>query len=139
MESGTLVGNEIQYILAKALPQAVTFPGFIHRLDFNRLQCYGSRETDHINVSGIGTSSGNLFNTYLQGTGIGIDEKIKEAYNFIRHNYENYNTAEKQDEIFLIGFSRGAFVARCVADLINEIGILTKMGTHYPPYVYDWW
>ncbi|KAI0191880.1 hypothetical protein F4808DRAFT_475993 [Astrocystis sublimbata] len=90
-------------------------------------------------ISGIGTSDGNLFNTYLQGTGIGIDEKIKEAYNFICHNYETYRTVEEKDEIFLIGFSRGAYVARCVADIIDKVGILTKMGTHYLPYVYDLW
>ncbi|KAF2962634.1 hypothetical protein GQX73_g10938 [Xylaria multiplex] len=104
-----------------------------------KARCHRGRPQIVSYVSGIGTSDGNLFNIYLQGTGIGIDEKIKEAYNFICHNYENYNTAEEKDEIFLIGFSRGAFVARCVADIINTIGILTKMGIHYLPYIYDWW
>ncbi|KAI0109192.1 hypothetical protein GGR51DRAFT_513038 [Nemania sp. FL0031] len=84
-------------------------------------------------ISGIGTSDGNPINRYLQGTGIGIDEKIKEAYSFICNNY---NT---EDEIFLIGFSRGAFVARCVADLVGKFGILTKMGIHYLPNIYDLW
>ncbi|KAJ8130260.1 hypothetical protein O1611_g3371 [Lasiodiplodia mahajangana] len=95
-------------------------------------------------VSGIGTSAGNPLNKYLQGTGIvvstGIDEKIKEAYTFICHNYVSKNTANNREvEIFLIGFSRGAFVARCVADLIDKIGVLNKMGTHYLPYIYDMW
>ncbi|KAI1108007.1 hypothetical protein F5Y14DRAFT_437743 [Nemania sp. NC0429] len=94
-------------------------------------------------VPGIGTSVGNPVNTYLQGTGIGIDEKIKEAYNFICHNYDvvdqNNIVAKENVEISLIGFSRGAFVARCVADLINKVGILTKMGIHYLPFIYDLW
>ena len=32
------------------------------------------------------------------------------------------------DEIFLLGFSRGAFTARSIAGLIGSIGILTKAG-----------
>lgn len=32
------------------------------------------------------------------------------------------------DEIFLLGFSRGAFTARSIAGLICEIGLLTREG-----------
>ncbi|KAI0970490.1 hypothetical protein F4678DRAFT_462184 [Xylaria arbuscula] len=90
-------------------------------------------------MPGIGMASGNLFNAYLQGTGIGIDEKIKQAYSFICNNYETYKNPEERDEIFLIGFSRGAFVARCVADLIHKKGVLTKLGAHYLPFIYESW
>lgn len=43
-----------------------------------------------------------------------------EAYSYICLDYEN------NDEIILIGFSRGAFTARCVIDLIDSVGILSK-------------
>ncbi|KAI0974219.1 hypothetical protein F4678DRAFT_425047 [Xylaria arbuscula] len=72
----------------------------------------------------------------------GIDEKIKEAYSFICRNYNSDKNHEKgrgETEIILIGFSRGAFNARCVADLIDKIRILTKMGIHYLPDIYDAW
>lgn len=58
----------------------------------------------------------------IGGTGIGISEHIREAYTFIAHNYQH------GDEIFLIGFSRGAFTARSIAGLITAVGLLTKKG-----------
>ncbi|KAJ5449609.1 uncharacterized protein N7458_006058 [Penicillium daleae] len=33
-----------------------------------------------------------------------------------------------RDEIYLIGFSRGAFTARCIAQFINDVGLLHKWG-----------
>lgn len=54
-------------------------------------------------------------------------------YAFIAHNYEH------GDEIFLIGFSRGAFTARSIAGLIASVGLLTKkgMGDFYEVFK-DW-
>lgn len=43
-------------------------------------------------------------------------------YNFICTNYVD------GDSIILIGFSRGAFTARSVADMIGSIGLLTPEG-----------
>lgn len=37
----------------------------------------------------------------------------------------------KGDEIFLIGFSRGAYTARAIAGLIGDVGILTNRGMRY--------
>lgn len=56
------------------------------------------------------------------GTGLGLSEHIREAYDFIVNNYV------AGDEIFLLGFSRGAFTARSISGLIGTIGILTKAG-----------
>lgn len=65
---------------------------------------------------------------------LGIDEKILEAYQFICQNY-----ALQTDDIFLIGFSRGAFTVRCVANLIHHAGLLTKEGLYYLRELYDLW
>lgn len=54
----------------------------------------------------------------------GIDENIVEAYSFICNNYCN----DHGDEIYLIGYSRGAFTVRCIARLIQDIGLLRKKG-----------
>ena len=41
------------------------------------------------------------------------------------------NNFARDDEIFLFGFSRGAFTARSVAGLIAGVGLLTKSGLPY--------
>ena len=43
------------------------------------------------------------------------------------------------DEIFLIGFSRGAFTARSIGGLIDQVGLLTKDGLNsFYPIFKDW-
>ncbi|KAF8078667.1 hypothetical protein FPV67DRAFT_1466003, partial [Lyophyllum atratum] len=70
--------------------------------------------------SGIG-SDRNLYSRYVEGTmGGSLGDKVEEAYAFIAHNYH------PGDEIFLFGFSRGAYTARMVAMFIGEIGILSR-------------
>ncbi|KAJ5492748.1 hypothetical protein N7539_001494 [Penicillium diatomitis] len=74
---------------------------------------------------GVGTS-GSFLDELAGGIfGAGVDENIREAYSFIATNYE------PGDEIFLIGFSRGAFTARSVAGLITQIGLLNSKGMEY--------
>jgi hypothetical protein len=41
------------------------------------------------------------------------------------------------DQIFLVGFSRGAFTARSVGGLICSLGLLTKEAMQYFYYVFD--
>lgn len=68
--------------------------------------------------TGIG-SEGNIFKRMYDGaTGTGISENILQAYRFLIKNYE------PKDEIFLFGFSRGAFTVRSLAGLIRNSGIL---------------
>lgn len=55
-------------------------------------------------------------------TGEGIAEIIREGYQFLATNWT------PGDEIFIFGFSRGAFTARSIAGLIDQVGILTKEG-----------
>jgi uncharacterized protein (DUF2235 family) len=51
-------------------------------------------------------------------SGSGVDVHIIEAYTFFSLNYE------KGDELFLFGFSRGAFTARAIASLICNVSRL---------------
>jgi uncharacterized protein (DUF2235 family) len=58
-------------------------------------------------------------NGFLGGVfGQGLDENIRLAYEWL---IENYNDG---DEIFIFGFSRGAFTARALAGLIAIDGVL---------------
>ncbi|KAI0651927.1 hypothetical protein C8Q79DRAFT_1005177 [Trametes meyenii] len=69
--------------------------------------------------SGIGTE--NLYDEIVNGvTGASLASKVEEAYAFIAHNYQ------PGDEIFLFGFSRGAYTARMVAMFIGAIGVLDR-------------
>lgn len=51
-------------------------------------------------------------------TGSGLDKNIKDGYRFLVHNYE------PGDEIYLFGFSRGAYTVRSLSGFINKCGIL---------------
>ncbi len=51
--------------------------------------------------------------------GWGLDAKVKQAYQFICKVYQD------GDEIYLFGFSRGAYTARSVAGMIRKCGLVT--------------
>ncbi|MCJ2054467.1 DUF2235 domain-containing protein [Methylobacterium sp. J-070] len=71
-------------------------------------------------IRGVGTT-GLKLETFVEGaTGLGIDDNIRSAYQFIAQNYI------PGDEIFLFGFSRGAFTARSLSGLISACSILKR-------------
>ncbi|KAL8958806.1 MAG: hypothetical protein Q9193_004204 [Seirophora villosa] len=72
--------------------------------------------------AGVGTEENWFDQVYGGGTGAGLSENIREAYAFLAANYL------PGDEIFLIGFSRGAFTARSIAAMISSVGLLTVEG-----------
>ena len=65
---------------------------------------------------GVGTKRGNKIRGGL--TGNGLARNILEGYKFLVDSYED------GDQIYLFGFSRGAYTARSLAGLIRNIGIL---------------
>ena len=72
--------------------------------------------------SGVGTGA-TLAERMLGGAlGLGLDEAILGAYRFLALNYE------EGDEIYVFGFSRGAYTARSLAGMISSIGLLTPVG-----------
>ncbi|EFL87446.1 DUF2235 domain-containing protein [Ahrensia sp. R2A130] len=50
--------------------------------------------------------------------GYGLDENVLDAYRFLIENYR------KGDQIYLLGFSRGAYTVRVLAGLIHMCGLL---------------
>ena len=73
---------------------------------------------------GVGTGF-SLADKLLGGiTGAGIDKNIQDAYKFIICNYSI------GDEIYLFGFSRGAYTARSLAGFIRTCGILKPENLH---------
>lgn len=70
-------------------------------------------------IEGVGTGLGNdKYNGGLFGDG--IEDNILEGYKFIVDHYE------PGDELFLFGFSRGAYTVRSIAGMIKNCGILKK-------------
>ncbi|MEG4849494.1 DUF2235 domain-containing protein [Microcoleus sp. B5-D4] len=66
---------------------------------------------------GVGADS----NKILGGvTGLGIDRNIQDAYRFLSLNYDS------GDEIYLFGFSRGAYTVRSLAGMIHCSGLLDR-------------
>jgi uncharacterized protein (DUF2235 family) len=51
--------------------------------------------------------------------GAGIDEKIQEAYRLLCEQYQ------PGDEVYLFGYSRGAYTARSLGGLLNCVGLLS--------------
>ena len=71
-------------------------------------------------LRGVGTT-GLHFETVFDGvTGHGIADNILSAYMFLAQNYY------PGDEIFLFGFSRGAYTARSLAGFIAACGVLKR-------------
>lgn len=68
-----------------------------------------------------GVGSGNILDRYSGGAfGEGLEENIHDAYRFLVGNYEF------GDELYLFGFSRGAFTARSIAGMVRKCGILGR-------------
>lgn len=54
--------------------------------------------------------------------GFGVFSNVRMAYRFLALNYE------PGDEIFIFGFSRGAYTARSLAGMVGHVGLLTRKG-----------
>src|SRR5262249_27424349 len=61
----------------------------------------------------------NVLERFIGGVSSkGLDKIIKDAYSFLCLNYN------PGDEIYLFGFSRGAYIARSIAGMVRCCGIL---------------
>src|SRR5271170_3269367 len=72
--------------------------------------------------AGVGTTFGRISKILGDATCAGLKQNVREAYGFICHNWR------EGDEIYLFGFSRGAYTARAIAGLISQFGLLTSRG-----------
>jgi uncharacterized protein (DUF2235 family) len=80
-------------------------------------------------VRGVGTRHEEK---YRGGAfGYGISDNIRDAYSFIVANFE------PGDQIFLFGFSRGAFTARSIAGFIRNLGVLRRDQLHRVDYAFE--
>ena len=64
------------------------------------------------------------------GLGKGIDKNIRDGYSFLCLNYS------PGDEIYLFGFSRGAYTVRSLAGLMYNSGLLSRPNIRHVPKAY---
>lgn len=78
---------------------------------------------------GVGTEGG--MDKFTGGAfGRGIEDNIRNIYRFLVYNYV------PGDEIYLFGFSRGAFTVRTLAGFMNQVGLLAKDEDYFVPEIY---
>lgn len=72
---------------------------------------------------GVGT--GNSLDRLTGGAfGKGLDDNLHAAYRFLMLNFET------GDQLYLFGFSRGAYTVRSLAGMVRKCGILRRDATH---------
>lgn len=61
---------------------------------------------------------------------------ILNAYYFLS---SNYNVGWNEDEIILVGYSRGAFTVRCLAEFISRVGLLRRVALPFLNLLFQLW
>lgn len=79
---------------------------------------------------GVGTGGG--IDRLTGGAfGHGIEDNVRELYRFILYNYA------PGDELYLFGFSRGAFTVRTLAGFMKMVGLVQKDDDYFIPDIYE--
>ena len=63
-----------------------------------------------------------------QATGEGLQNNVNDAYGFLMETYE------AGDQVYLFGFSRGAFTVRSLAGMLYKVGLLPADNDNLIPY-----
>ena len=91
----------------------------------------GNDQVDQLVFYHDGVGTGDPFDRWTGGAfGRGMEEHIRVLYRFLVYNYV------PGDEIYLFGFSRGAFTVRSLAGFMNLVGLLEKDDDYYVPEIY---
>ena len=90
----------------------------------------GVRQLTHY-VVGIATEDLGRLTFTVGAIGFGVGDRMQRGYKFLCENYED------GDEIYVIGFSRGAFQARSLAGLVALAGIARSVAPETVAAVWD--
>lgn len=93
---------------------------------YNAIAPVAADGTLQLKVYDTGVGTGYSWKDKLFGgiTGLGIDHKIKDIYTFLVLTYT------PGDELYIFGFSRGAYTARSLGGFIRNCGILKPANLH---------
>jgi uncharacterized protein (DUF2235 family) len=73
---------------------------------------------------GVGT--GVLDSITGGGFGFGLEQNVRDAYNWLIEHYCDGENDRPPDEIYIFGFSRGAYTARSLVGFIGQCGLLRR-------------
>jgi uncharacterized protein (DUF2235 family) len=98
--------------------QGVPVPTNVVRF-FNALSEYGDDGVAQLRYYhvGVGANEGRVRRLIDGALGIGLSRDIRTAYKWLSDHYE------EDSEIFVIGFSRGAFTARSLVGMLHHCGL----------------
>ncbi|MBB4303359.1 uncharacterized protein (DUF2235 family) [Rhodobium orientis] len=117
----------------------------------NVLRLYGVLKKDNRQLvyydPGVGTlGADGAWSRFLReayeiwglATGWGLDRNVKDAYRFIVENYDAGKSSEdgERDQIYIFGFSRGAYSARVLAGFIHAVGLMAPRNLNLLDYAY---
>jgi len=91
---------------------------------------YTTNSKDSVNESPFGKIKSWFTRLIDQGFGTSLDSHVIAGYRFLMRYYT------VGDEIYMFGFSRGAFTARFLASMIYHVGILSKGNEEMIPFAY---
>lgn len=95
-----------------------------HALDktvhYGRISDLLVQEGEAVYFDGVGSTGPDVAKWLGGGTGSGTSERIRDAYRFLAERWD------EGDEIYLFGFSRGAYAARSLAGFLNHAGLPEK-------------
>src|ERR1043166_7704411 len=60
------------------------------------------------------------------GFGFGLEENVRQAYDWLVEKYHDNNDPRQADEIYIFGFSRGAYTARSLVGFISTCGLIRR-------------
>lgn len=85
----------------------------------------GQRRQIAFHDDGVGTEKLKYVRALTGAFGYGISRNLRQLYAFLIQNYEEYENGQ-HDDIYLFGFSRGAFTVRVLANMVNLCGLPCK-------------
>lgn len=81
-----------------------------------------------------GVGNGSKTDRLLGGAfGKGVAKNVLDCYRFLVHNYS------PNDEIYCLGFSRGAYTARAFAGFVHAVGLMEKSELEELPKAYSYY
>jgi uncharacterized protein (DUF2235 family) len=85
------------------------------------LMAAGAQGVAQVKYYDTGVGTGPWYDRWVGGAfGVGLSQNIVQAYRWV------VDTWEDGDELFLLGFSRGAYTVRSLAGLIRNSGLLRR-------------
>jgi uncharacterized protein (DUF2235 family) len=89
---------------------------------YSALDVSSNQQITHY-IAGVGTSAFRPWALIDSATGIGVPSNVRRLYEFLCWNYQD------GDEVYVFGFSRGAFTIRTLIGMIASEGLLSTLST----------